>query len=64
MFRLKNLVICFIINTVEKELDLSLILRIFSKCSEKLFSRGSFQLVEKQLFMSVPKKKFFRDGLH
>ena len=58
MFRLKHLVICFIINTVEKELDLSLILRIFSKCSEKLFLGGSFQLVEKQLFMRDPKKNF------
>ena len=58
MFRLKHLIICFVINMVEKELDLSLILRICSKCSEKLLSGGSFQLVEKQLFMKVPKKNF------
>ena len=68
MFRLKLLIICFIKNAAEKGLDLDLILKIFSKCSEKFFffktlPGGSFKLVQKQLFKGVPKKGCFENFL-
>ena len=67
MLRLKHLIICFIKNAAEKGLDLDLILRIFSKCSEKFFFKTlpgcSFKLVQKQLFIGVPKKGCFENFL-